>query len=48
MLVLGVTPTGRHLVVLMTEADLEPDMWDIVAAGDDRAGDHQLSEGPRG
>lgn len=32
MLVLGVTSTGRHLVILVTEADLEPDVWDIVAA----------------
>lgn len=32
MLVLGTTPTGRYLVVLVTEADLEPDVWDIVAA----------------
>jgi hypothetical protein len=32
MLVLGVTQAGRHLVILVTEASLEPDVWDIVAA----------------
>lgn len=32
MLVLGPTIAGRLLVVLVTEADLEPDVWDVVAA----------------
>jgi uncharacterized DUF497 family protein len=32
MLILGVTTSGRHIVILGTEADLEPDVWDIVAA----------------
>ena len=32
MLVLGVTEAGRHLVILVTESDLEPDVWDLVAA----------------
>lgn len=31
MIVLGATGTGRYLVVLVSEADLEPDVWDIVA-----------------
>jgi uncharacterized DUF497 family protein len=32
MVVAGPTNAGRHLVILVTEADLEPDVWDIVAA----------------
>jgi hypothetical protein len=32
MLILGVTSIGRHVMILVTEADLEPDVWDIVAA----------------
>ncbi len=32
MIVLGATMTGRHLLVLVAEAELEPDVWDIVAA----------------
>jgi hypothetical protein len=32
MLILGATEAGRHLVILATEADLEPDVWDIVTA----------------
>ena len=32
MVIAGPTDTGRHLVILVTEADLEPDVWDIVAA----------------
>lgn len=31
MLVLGVTAAGRYLVILVGEADLEPDVWDVVA-----------------
>lgn len=32
MLILGTTEAGRHIVILVTEADLEPDVWDVVAA----------------
>lgn len=32
MVVAGPTEAGRHLLILVTEADLEPDVWDIVAA----------------
>lgn len=32
MIVLGATGTGRHLLVLVCEAEHEPDVWDIVAA----------------
>jgi hypothetical protein len=36
MIVLGPTDEGRHLLVLVSESesesDLEPDVWDIVAA----------------
>ena len=31
MIVLGSTSAGRHLVVLVSEAELEPDTWDVVA-----------------
>jgi uncharacterized DUF497 family protein len=31
MLILGATDTGKHIVILVTEADLEPDVWDVVA-----------------
>jgi uncharacterized DUF497 family protein len=31
MIVLGATNDGRHLLVLVREADHEPDVWDIVA-----------------
>ena len=34
MIILGATEAGRHLVVLVAEADLEPDVWDITAARD--------------
>ena len=32
MIVLGPTDEGRHLLVLVSESDLEPDVWDIMAA----------------
>jgi uncharacterized DUF497 family protein len=32
MIVLGATQVGRHLLVLVHEAEHEPDTWDIVAA----------------
>jgi hypothetical protein len=32
MIVLGATDQGRHLLVLVSESDHEPDVWDIVAA----------------
>jgi uncharacterized DUF497 family protein len=32
IIVLGATEAGRHLLVLVSEAADEPDVWDIVAA----------------
>lgn len=32
MVVLGATRVGRHLLILVREAESEPDVWDIVAA----------------
>ena len=32
MIVLGATDAGRYLLILVGESDLEPDVWDIVAA----------------
>lgn len=32
MLILGITGAGRYIMIMVTEADLEPDVWDVVAA----------------
>lgn len=32
MIVLGPTDEGRYLLILVSESDLEPDVWNIVAA----------------
>lgn len=37
--ILGFTRTGRGLAVLVQEADLEDDVWDIMAVRDMRPGE---------
>jgi hypothetical protein len=36
-LIMGFTPSGRGLAILVQEAELEDDVWDIVAVRDLRA-----------